>query len=85
VVAKLLNSGNSVLVSPTRAVVRRPKLEKGSGITASLDKEQGVLAAKPATEALSGLDREFSRQVADFIEEYRLALEALASGGPDGC
>jgi hypothetical protein len=40
--------------------------------------EQGRLVIAPATESLPGIDEEFARQVSDFINQYRPALEALA-------
>jgi antitoxin component of MazEF toxin-antitoxin module len=81
----IFKSGNSIVVSVRRAFLRALKLEQGSEVSVPLDKEQGVIVVAPASETPPGVGAEFGRQVAEFIEEYRLALEALASGGPDGC
>jgi antitoxin MazE len=82
---RIFKSGNSIIVSLPRAFLQALSLEEGSEVCVSLDKARDVIVVAPASVTLPGVDAEFGRQVAEFIEEYRLALEALASGGPDGC
>ncbi|MBI4769697.1 MAG: hypothetical protein HY784_04610 [Chloroflexi bacterium] len=43
-----------------------------------LDRTAGQIIIRPVREAPYGVDQAFARQVAEFIEEYRPALEALA-------
>ena len=80
---RLFKSGNSIVVSLPGAFLRVLSLEDGSEVSVSLDRERGAIIVAPATRALPGVDAEFGRQVAEFMEQYRPALEALASGFPD--
>jgi len=75
---KLFKSGDSIVLSLPMAFLRVLKLEQGSEVSVSLDKGRGVIVVAPSMRALPGVDAEFGRQVAQFIEEYRPALEALA-------
>ena len=75
---RLLRSGNSIVASLSRAFLQLLKLDDGSEVSVSLYKERGVIVVTPATRALPGVEAEFGRQVAEFIEQYRPALEALA-------
>ena len=43
-----------------------------------LDKERRQIIVTPLKAALPGVDEVFARQVSDFIEQYRPALENLA-------
>jgi hypothetical protein len=44
-----------------------------------LDRENRQIIIRPAEEPIAGgIDENFARQLAEFIEEYRPALEALA-------
>ena len=78
----LFKSGNSIVISLPRAFLEFLNLEEGSEVSVSLDRQRGVIVVAPATRALPRVDAEFGRQVAEFIDEYRPALESLASGRP---
>jgi len=65
------------------AFLQTLNLKEGSEVSVSLDMERGVTVVAPAVRPLPGVDAEFGRQVAEFVEEYRRALEALASGRSD--
>jgi len=80
---RLLKSGNRIVVSLPRSFLEFLNLEGGSQVSVCLDKQRGVIVLAPMGMALPGVDAEFGRQVAEFVEEYRPALEALASGRPD--
>ena len=80
----LFESGNSIVISLPRAFLEFLNLEEGSEVSVSLDRQRGVIVVAPATRALPRVDAEFGRQVAEFIEQYRPALEALARERPDG-
>ena len=44
-----------------------------------LDRENRQIIIRPAERPIAGdVDEDFARQLAEFIEEYRPALEALA-------
>ena len=82
---RLFKSGNSIVVSLPRAFLDCLNLEEGSDVCAWLDKERSLILVAPADSALPGVDCEFGRQVAEFIEQYRPALEALAGERADDC
>jgi len=80
---RLFKLGNSIVVSLPRAFLRLLNLKEGSDVSIRLDRGQGLIVAPGASASFPGVDVEFGRQVAEFIEEYRPALEALASGRSD--
>lgn len=53
-------------------------LTPDSEVSVTLNEELGQIVITPASLALPGVDETFAQQVAEFIEEYRPALEALA-------
>ena len=55
-------------------------LEEGVQVSVDLDREKRRIVITPVEKplAITGVDETFARQVAEFIEEYRPALEALA-------
>jgi hypothetical protein len=54
------------------------QLSEGSAVTLELNLAQGQIVMTPTPPAADGVDALFARQVADFMEEYRPALRALA-------
>lgn len=80
---KLFKSGNSIVLSLPTSFLRILNLERGSEVSVSLDKEREVIFVAPGMKALPDVDAEFARQVGEFIELYRPALQALASEPPD--
>ena len=52
--------------------------KKGGEVSVELDADHGQIVIAPSTPSADGVDVEFARQVADVIESYRHALEALA-------
>ncbi len=71
-------TGNSMVVSLPKDVLDPPHLGEGAEVDVQVDSERGVITIAPAPAALSGVDADFARQVAEFIDYYRPALEALA-------
>lgn len=54
-------------------------LKNGENVSVELDKPNNRLVISPIENPLAGnVDEEFAKQVNDFIEKYRTALEALA-------
>jgi len=82
---KLFKSGNSIVISLPRAYLELLNLRQGSEVSVCLDRARDVIVVSATTRALPGVDAEFGRQVTEFIEEYRPALQDLASGRPDDC
>lgn len=76
---KLFKTGNSVVVSLPKDALDFLGIAEGSAVELELDRERRQVIIAPVDEmALPGVDETFARQVAEFIEQYRRALEALA-------
>jgi putative addiction module antidote len=77
---RIFKTGNSMVVSLPRETLDYLELKEGSEVSVELNKDRGEIVIAPLEKDLPGVDAEFARQVAEFIEEYRPALEALAKG-----
>lgn len=75
---KVFKAGNSLVVSLPKESVAALGLQEGSEVSVELGSDHKEIVIKPAETALADIDELFARQVADFIEQYRPALEALA-------
>ncbi len=77
-VRKIFRTGNSIVVSLPRDTLDLLGIGEGTEVSVEVDREQRRIVITPVTPALPGVNEEFARQVAEFIEQYRPALEALA-------
>jgi putative addiction module antidote len=77
---RIFRTGNSMVVSLPRETLGYLGLKEGSEVSVELNKDRGEIVIAPLDKVLPGVDEGFARQVAEFIEEYRPALEALAKG-----
>jgi antitoxin MazE len=75
---KVFRTGNSIVVSLPKDALDFLGITEGSEVTVELDKERKRLVIAPAQPGLSVIGEDFARQVSEFIERYRPALEALA-------
>ena len=77
---KVFRTGNSVVISLPRDALEYLGLEEGADVSVDLDREKRQIVITPVEMplAVAGIDEEFAHQVAEFIEQYRPALEALA-------
>lgn len=77
---KVFKTGNSVVVSLPKDALELLGISEGSDVYVDLDREKRRIVISQAEEplAVSGVDEEFSHQVAEFIDQYRPALEELA-------
>jgi antitoxin MazE len=75
---KVFKAGNSIVVSLPKDALEFLGITEGSEVTVELDREQQQLIIAPARPEVSLIDEDFARQVSEFIERYRPALEALA-------
>ncbi|MEW5873359.1 MAG: AbrB/MazE/SpoVT family DNA-binding domain-containing protein [Chloroflexota bacterium] len=77
---KVFRTGNSLVVSLPRDALEFLEIHEGAEVEVDLDQENRQLVLKPVEIplAISGVDEKFARQVAEFLEEYRPALEELA-------
>lgn len=73
---KIFKTGNSLMISLPREILDALNLSDGSEVLVTL--EDGKIVIRLAQQAVPGVDEEFARQLAEFIDEYRPALEALA-------
>jgi putative addiction module antidote len=76
---KLFKTGNSIVVSLPKDVIEPLGVSEGADVSVELDRENRQIIIRPAEYPIAGsIDENFARQLAEFIEEYRSALEALA-------
>ena len=77
---KVFRTGNSVVVSLPRDALEILGIGVGANVSVDLDRENRQIVITPVEEPLAmvGVDKAFAQQVADFIEQYRPALEALS-------
>jgi putative addiction module antidote len=77
---KVFRTGNSVVVSLPREALDYLNIHEGTEIEVDLDRENHQVVLKPVEMPLAnlGVDEKFANQLADFIEQYRPALEELA-------
>ncbi len=78
----IFKSGNSTVIALPKEVIERLGVAVGDELEFEFNENERqiiLLPAEPEMEA-NGVDETFARQVAEFIEEYRPALEALAKG-----
>jgi antitoxin MazE len=77
-VRRIFRSGNSMVLALPREMLDSLHLGEGGEVSVELDVEQGHIVIAPAPFTAAGVDEEFARQVAEFIDAYRPALEALS-------
>jgi putative addiction module antidote len=77
---KVFKSGNSIVVSLPKEYLDALNLTDGDKVSITLDKDGSRIVIDPIDSSLkaAGVDEEFAEQVAEFIDRYRPALEALA-------
>ena len=73
---KIFKTGNSLVVSLPRDILDALGLSDGAEVLVTL--EDGKIVIRSMQQTVSGVDEEFARQVAEFIDEYSPALNALA-------
>jgi putative addiction module antidote len=77
-VRKIFRTGNSMVIALPRDMLDTLHLGEGDKVSVELDVERSHIVIAPASLAAASVDKEFARQVAEFINAYRPALEALA-------
>jgi antitoxin MazE len=77
---KVFKTGNSVVVSLPREALEFLGIQEGQDVAVDLDREKRQILISPSETslAIAGVDEDFARQVSEFIETYRPALNALA-------
>jgi len=78
-VRKIFKTGNSFVISLPRESLQILGLREGSEVNVAVDQDKGRIVIERAHPPLAhDIDAIFARQLNDFIEEYRPALETLA-------
>ena len=77
-VSKILQTEQGLAILIPEDTLARLGLTPDSEVSVTLNPELGQIVITPASMALRGVDETFARQVSEFIEKYRPALEALA-------
>lgn len=75
---KIFRTGNSMVISLPKEMLEALHMEEGEEVSVELNQARRQIVISPAPNAGEEVDAEFAKQVAEFIEEYRPALEALA-------
>jgi putative addiction module antidote len=75
---KIFRAGNSLVISLPKDAIELLGVGEGSEVNIEVDREEKRVIIFPTNTAIEGVDETFARQVNEFIEEYRPALEALA-------
>lgn len=77
-IRKIFRTGNSTVVSLPKEMLDALHLSEGEEVSLELNREHGWIVVAPSATQAEGVDAEFAAQVADFIDQYRPALEKLA-------
>ncbi len=79
-IRKIFRTGNSIVISLPREALEYLDIHEGAEVEVNLDRENRQVVVKPVEIPLeeAGVDKKFAQQVAEFIEQYRPALEELA-------
>ena len=76
---KIFRTGNSIVVSLPKDILDALQISEGQEVSIELDSQQRQIVISPVEKTMAtGIDETFAKQVDDFIEKYRPALEALA-------
>lgn len=79
-IRRLFKTGNSIVLSLPKEVLDELGIKDGENVNLELDREQRRVVITPVDKnrAIPGVDEEFARQVDEFIQQYRPALDELA-------
>ena len=75
---KIFRSGNSTVLALPKEMLDALGVKEGQEVSVELEPERQQIVITPLPAQAEGVDAEFARQVAEFIDTYRPALEALA-------
>lgn len=75
---KIFRTGNSMVVSLPKDIVEQLGMNEGADVSVELDRKNRQIVIRQVKLPIAGsIDEKFANQVAEFINEYRPALEAL--------
>ena len=77
-IRKVFKAGNSLVVSLPKESIQALGLRVGSEVSVDVIPETKEIVIKMSESSLADIDETFAEQVAEFIQQYKPALEALA-------
>jgi antitoxin MazE len=79
-IRRLFKTGNSIVLSLPKEILEDLGVKDGESVNLELDREQHRVVITPVEKpvAIEGVNEAFARQVDEFIQLYRPALEELA-------
>ncbi len=79
-IRQLFKTGNSIVLSLPKEMLDDLGVKVGESINLELDHDQRRVILTPVEKPLAivGVNEDFARQVDEFIQQYRPALEELA-------
>ncbi|HEX2980833.1 MAG TPA: AbrB/MazE/SpoVT family DNA-binding domain-containing protein [Anaerolineaceae bacterium] len=79
-IRRLFRTGNSIVLSIPKDVLDDLGVKDGERVNLELDREQRRVIITPVEESIAmvGINETFARQVDEFIQQYRPALDELA-------
>lgn len=77
-IRKILKADNSFIIALPKEISDALELDEDSEVTIEFDEAHQQIIIAPLKTALDDVDLVFAKQVAEFIDAYRPALEALA-------
>jgi antitoxin MazE len=76
---KIFKTGNSLVVSLPKEILEPLGISDGADVSVELNRANSEIVIRRASDnVVPGVDAGFARQVSEFIEQYRPALEELA-------
>jgi len=77
---RLFKTGNSIVLSIPREMLESLGITDGNTVSLTMETEKRCIVISPVEKlpVAASVDEDFARQVAEFIEEYRPALDELA-------
>jgi antitoxin MazE len=79
-IRRLFKTGNSIVLSLPKEVLDDLGVKDGDSVNLELDREQRRVIITPVEKpmVIAGVSEDFARQVHEFIQQYRPALDELA-------
>ena len=75
---KVFKTGSSLVISLPKDLLEPLGMTDGTEVSVELDRKNHQILIRPTEKSFTaGLSEEFARQVSEFIEEYKPALDAL--------
>lgn len=77
---KIFKTGNSLVVSLPKDAIEELQMTEGTMVSVYFERVNKKLIIEPIDpeREVEGISEEFAKQVSEFIEEYRPALDELA-------